>query len=322
MLRRVQGIAACTLIVITCAAAAEETSGLGTRTLFEAQHTGSDEWETADDLTCRGSDDGLVLELRGAESGWAAPRERVDSAPGAMLRVQPTAIEGGTLVLQIEWFDATGRFLQAVEALTMSEPSAKPVERKLAEFWPRVSGEQEQEQGPTRFRVKLWLSGDECKAVLRTLVITAPRRWSEESVRLVRAYGPRSRWKPDPGMKADAAGDSLILRLEPGRPKGFAGLVLTERVDFTPRGVIMLDLPAVRRGSVSLQAVCFDDTGAYIESVDLLKDITTAGLTEIPMRLYASLIPKGTATLEFKLWLAGNDPEAHVAGLFYGVRAP
>ena len=83
----------------------------------------------------------------------------------------------------------------------------------------------------------------------------------------------------------------------------------------------MLDVGPMQ-GSVSLQALCWDDSGSFLKAIDLMKDVLEGGTYETPFSSYAKQFPAGTKQISFKLWLGGKEPaSAWVQGVFYGVVA-
>src|SRR5689334_14186710 len=73
--------------------------------------------------------------------------------------------------------------------------------------------------------------------------------------------------QPDAGMKATSTTDGgLALRVE---GVAYSNVELTQRIDYHPHDALRIELPSVKGGSVSLQAVCYDAGGKVTGYVDL-----------------------------------------------------
>jgi hypothetical protein len=122
---------------------------------------------------------------------------------------------------------------------------------------------------------------------------------------------------PGDGMRAAAAPrDMLRLGL---KDVAYSDVELADRIDYTERGVVRLDLSQVKGGAVSLQAVALGDAGKVLSNVDLLEYIEQPGTFEVPLRIYRTPL-KGARQIAFRIWFAGsNTSSATVAAISYGV---
>ena len=115
-------------------------------------------------------------------------------------------------------------------------------------------------------------------------------------------------------MRADAAAGALQLSLD-GVP--YSGAELVGRDDFHPHDAVAIDVAAIKNGSLTLQAVCYDGNGAAPRYVDLLENIEAPGRYEVPLWIYRTPL-KGTRQIAMKIWISGNQPAATVTAVTYG----
>jgi hypothetical protein len=302
-------------LLFTGAAPASRVPGdaSAVRTLLDTSDSAREDWEVDEGVSVAAARKGLVVVLDGKQSGWAAARNRTPVEESAKVSVAPAEVQNGAMNVQLEWFSEKGDFVAASDILDRDHAAAGLSEQDLAVFFPKDKPK------PAAFRTKFWLEGAGARVPMPAVKVVAPLAWREPGTKLVRQYTANSRLEQpvDKSIKVQKQGDVLVLGVPAGTPSG--SIVFAERVPYRATGVVLLDI-AKLRGGVSLQAVSFDAKGKYLSSVDLLKDATEVGASEVPLRIYKDQFPAGTATLAFKLWLAntGNAAEARVRGLYYG----
>ena len=297
------------LLLLSRSPAGAEELSLGSRIGFDALKTTPHQLDVDRGMSISILPEGAVVTLQSEASGSVAPQQRLAEDSEATITLK-LAERTGDLSAQVEWLDENGQFLDAIPCLDPTTADAGLADRKIADFPSKMRDR------ASKFRIKLWLGGANAQATIREFRILTPRRWQqEEPVRLIHIYNGKSKIEPDKGMVVTQDGTDLLARIEPGIP--YSAVVLVDRAEYSPNGVVMLDVAALQ-GSTSLQALCWDAAGKHLKAVDLMKDVLEAGTYEVPLSIYADQIPPETKTISFKLWLGGPEAEARVQGIFYG----
>ena len=296
------------------------------RVAFDGLRTSDKQWDLDEGMTVQvepGS--GITLRLHGVLAA-AAPVDRVpyDESARVTLKFDPEQTSSD-LTVQVEWIDASGQLIEAVKALEGAQATKGLDSRVVTDFLPASGLGHDRIK---KFRLKLWLRGENEKkrsASITNFRITTDRRWrAKGDVKLVHTYDGSSKIEPDKGIAAKPqssdAGAPILFTIDPGTP--FSAATLTHRAAYDPAGVVMLDIGQMR-GSVTLQALCWSESGEFLKAVDLMKDVLETGTYETPFTAYAKQIPPATKQVSFKLWLGGKqEPYAWLQGIFYGVAGP
>jgi hypothetical protein len=116
------------------------------------------------------------------------------------------------------------------------------------------------------------------------------------------------------GMRADVVNGELRLSLD-GVPH--SGAELNGRDGYHPHDAVAIEIAAIKGGSLTLQAVCYDGNGAPPRYVDLLENIESPGRYEVPLWIYRTPLA-GARQVALKIWIAGDHPTTTVRAVMYG----
>lgn len=281
---------------------------LGERTLWDALQTSSSQWQTAGGISATVDGGVLVLRSKEVDYGWATSSDSAPFMATATVDLEVKQCVNGQVSVQVEWLREDGSFIGAVSILKEARAGASVTGKKLSEFLP-------QGDKPKGFRLKFWVEGKGAEAQITKASVRFQRVWRKAETHLVKTFDAKTAFKADEGISVKAGHDLLSAALD--AKTGYAAFALDGPVDFDAKGVVLLDLAKLQNGVVAVQALCWNRDGTFLKSVDLLKDVPTSGVYEVPLK--ALEFPADTAKLSFKVWLAGKETSAAVAGLFYGV---
>jgi hypothetical protein len=141
------------------------------------------------------------------------------------------------------------------------------------------------------------------------------RTWRGSDVVTARTFALRD-FTADDGMQAECNHDTLKLGL---KKVSYSNLLLNDRVDYTEAGIVRIEIAAISKGSVTLQAVCYDSAGQLLKAVDLMENIDAPGGYECPMKIYRTPL-RGAKQISFRIWLDGGEKaHAEVSGVQWGI---
>jgi hypothetical protein len=283
---------------------------LGQRVIWDGARVPASGWQVADGITARAENGAITLVAGEVDYGWAAAEELLPFSAGTTVELAVTRVEQGQLSVQVEWFRADGSFIGATPLLERVKSETTVPARPITELV--TEGEK-----PNKFRLKFWVEGKHCRVVIGRASAGVVRVWRKAGTRLVKSYDAGTTYTSDPGIRVEAREDDLHATLAPD--VGYAAFVLEERVEFDPKAVVMVDLAGVQNGVVSVQALVWKADGTFLHSVDLLKDVSAAGCFEVPLEIHKDKLGADAAKLSFKVWLAGGQTTARLAGVRYGV---
>jgi hypothetical protein len=114
--------------------------------------------------------------------------------------------------------------------------------------------------------------------------------------------------------KVDDAGVHIELT-----KNGFSNALLKDQFDYAESAGLQIKVDDIKKGALTVQAVCYDDKGQVFTSVDLLEYLEQPGTFEVPMHIYRTPL-KETRKIAFRLWLSGDHPAATVSSVAYGTK--
>ncbi len=220
-------------------------------------------WSSAPDV--QAVKEGNLLLLRGTDNGgWATPRANWPAARSLDLGVEASP-EGGSLIVQAEWFDRSGTLVSAAEVLRITGSSIRAHGAPL-----------EAPEGATSFGLKFWMEGSPAKASIAGLTITRTPDWSTSAKTMHRVAPDNTRVRTDAGLSYESSGSDWKLMLQEGTP--YAGAHLDNPVDVHPGLRVLLPVMELPHGAaVSVQIMKWDRVGTFLGEIEALKDITEVG---------------------------------------------
>lgn len=288
---------------------AQSDADLGHRTALEMVGSQMD-WRAGDPITVEAGEDQLAIRCRGASHGWAKPRATVGYVPGMKLLASLDAVRGAVRV-QAEWSDGEGNFLEATKVLQRRGPTAEAVEIDLADHLP-AAGDR-----VARVGFKVWVVGDDASAVFKRLRLVSPRAWSDDATQTLEALDPAAvQLEPGKGMSTRVEGGLRVLDLDGAEQA--SGASVRSRHDLTETLAVMVDAAYHTGGKMTIVAVCFDGSGAYVGEAPLFKALDSPGLYEKKFTHAMKPLPDGARRVGVKVWLIGDEVEAGLAGVYFG----
>lgn len=287
---------------------AVRADGLGQRVLFDAGTTTEAQWKGDKNVTVSHDEKKTIFKNGDGTVSSAAVDEFYPVRDATVVDLAVESVSKGQLNVQAEWLRADGGFIAATHVLKAAH-GGETVSQPIRTFFPA-------DTKPARFRLKFWLEGANAVATLLTARISMPRVWNTPDTTLVKTFDAAAARRDDAGMVSESANDLVKLTLKPATE--YSAFVMTDQIDYNPKGVVKLDLAAIQAGSLTVQAICFGEDGKNLAAVPLLRDVNKAGLYEVAFDLYKDQIPAPTKKITFKVWLAGAGSQAQLAALFYG----
>lgn len=264
-------------------------------TLFQASSAGPDAWGWGD-AKMKKAKEGLSIQENGKSKpvGDVFVLERFAYMPEGILELDVSQMVTGTYTLQILAFKGDAN-IATTDVLTESKIGGKqvfPLDKiKLPPETERIT-------------FKIWVGGTRgASVVLNELKysvsipvekITFDKPINSNTTEVVT---DKTTWMP-----ADNGGTIALKSNEPSELIGSA--VLPDVMKNPKEGTLLLDVPSVKNGNISIQLVAFDDKASYLNSVEVL---TKVGAGWHAVRLSQVLWPEGTETFKVKIWIGGDS---------------
>ncbi|GHC12448.1 hypothetical protein [Cerasicoccus arenae] len=249
-----------------------------------------DKWDVAREAKL-GKADGELRVKSLASSVWLVPQERIRYEDGDVLDIR-YVLRGGNLVFQLNWFDASGDFL---ETTTIGKATSAKNEAIF-----RVSCSDKVKEAGPQYELKIWIEAD-----MPSLSI--------ESIKIIRGVQNLPFLTKDDFESSDTISVSQLesgsLILEQAGSGQTSSILTQKRFSLKDASRLKIDIEDVAPSSAfSLQMIFWSDSGSYLGHVDILQDITTARSEVVDA---GSLdVPAGATKYSFKLWLSGASASA------------
>ncbi|MBV9463398.1 MAG: hypothetical protein JO317_04130 [Verrucomicrobiae bacterium] len=267
-------------------------------------------WDKSANLNLEVRDRTLIFQNASGEVGWATVEARTPYTGREIVQIQVDRAARSKVVIQCEWFNADGVFLEGTDVFRGLEGMAVRWRVELKDFVPAKGT-------PASFRLKFWLEGAGAEARLSEALVGRSISWTVPGTRIVRSYRGNDPIEPDDGLGARGSNTGIVLHLQ-GETKS-AGLSLPQRSPFSSKGSAMIQIADLQSAKVTVQALCWDRSGSFLRAVDLLRGVDRTGPEESLFRDHASDFPAETSQVSFKIWLEGADGSAEIRGLDYAV---
>lgn len=240
------------------------------------------------------STDNAHLQIKSlASSIWLAPETRLDYTERDVLDLR-YALRGGNLVVQANWFDAGGQFL---ETTTLGQATAGD-EKALF----RVTCNEDLANTDLSYEIKIWV-----EANMPRLELESVRIYPEtENRSLLSALD----FENQGGVSVSEMPDGS-LRLNLSETADAGSVLSRKRLSPTQNGQLEIGVAEIAPDSaISVQMIFWSDDGQYLGYTDLLKDVTQVTKRDIDV----DAIQESTdaAHYSFKLWLSGASASARL----------
>jgi hypothetical protein len=263
-------------------------------TLFQASTAGTDAWGWGD-AKMKKSKDGLAIQ----EAGKANPvgdvyvLERFARMPDGIIEFDVNSIQSGSYTFQVLAFKGDAN-IGAADLVKESKTGGKQLfavkDLKLPE-------------GTERLTFKIWVGGVRgATTVLNDLKysvdIPAERIVFDKKITsdTTEVVTDKTSW-----TASDNGGTLALKSNDPSEQIGSA--VLPDLMKNPKEGTLLLHVPSVKHGNITIQLVAFDDKGAYLDSVEVANKVGSgwhaAALDQVKW-------PEGTAAYRVKIWLGGE----------------
>ncbi|MGE9292864.1 MAG: hypothetical protein ACQKBW_04565 [Puniceicoccales bacterium] len=251
-------------------------------------------WQSSSDAKLN-TQDGLLRVKSLASSIWLVPSLRMDYADGDVVDIE-YALRGGNLIVQANWFDPSGRF---IETATLGKTTFS----KTQAYFP-VSPPANAQDAST-YELKLWVEADMPSLTLKSLNI-------KRGVKNLPLLSEHDFEKSSEISISQSKDGSLHFKAQ-GNNSATAVSILTDR-RFNLMDESMLDITVndiSPSSSFSLQAIYWSSTGTYLGHADILKDETNSLTKQVDISQLDP--PADTTRYSFKIWLSGYHAEANVS---------
>jgi hypothetical protein len=263
-------------------------------TLFQASTAGADAWGWGDAKLKAGSD-GLSIQEAGKSKsvGDVYVLERFAFLPEGIVELDVNRVVSGSFTLQLLAFKGDAN-IGSQDLVTESKTGGK-LQFPLSAV--KLPAETE------RITFKIWVGGAKgATTVLNDLKYTASIP-ADKIVfdKPITSNSTEIETDKTSWTASDTGGTLAIKSNDPSELIGSA--VVPDVMKTTKEGTLLLDVPSVKNGTISIQLAAFDDKGAYLNSVEVLNKV---GAGWHAVNLGKVQWPEGTDSFKVKIWIGGQ----------------
>lgn len=285
---------------LLCAVAAWVLAGAGIAlaedlVLFKASSAGPDAWGWGE-AKLKKDKDGFAIQENGKQNsvGDVYVLERFAYLPEGVVELDINRVSAGSATLQLLAFKGDAHIGTADLAKEIKVGGKQQFPLKGVQLPPETE----------MITFKIWIGGARGAAmVLNDLTysasipadkIAADKKITSDTTGIVT---DKTSWMP-----SDKGGTIALLTTD---ASGLIGSAVLPDVFKNPKeGMLLLDVPSVRNGNISVQLVAFDEKSAYLNSVEVINKVG-AGWYAVP--LWKVQWPEGTDSFKVKIWLGGTS---------------
>ncbi|MBN1270627.1 MAG: hypothetical protein JXB04_13645 [Kiritimatiellae bacterium] len=261
----------------------------GSIDIFRASVAGADAWQWGGARIQEKRGAFVITEHnKQADYGDVFVADRLPLFQDASVELDVREVSGGSYSLQVLGFKDDLHLASADVIKNSAETGGQIVSMKSIGFVDEIE----------TVVFKIWVAGEGASVVIGDLVYVLPL--DDEKVISDERFTKVDGWEAD-GALLSAAREGGILTLAPGRTYG--SILLPDRRDKDTGLTLLLDLPKITDGRVTVQLVQFDELGDYLESADILKDVGP-GFHSIPLE-EVKWHPQAEQYM-IKFWLSGT----------------
>lgn len=259
--------------------------------LFDAKTAGPDVW-TWDGARIMGQPDGrLILTLDKGEHPAVFLEDRFAYNPDGVVEVAIGSVAAGTYAVQALAFQGNS-YLGAADLLKDTNQAGTKT-FKL--------GNLDLPAGTETITFKLWVS----KQIGSSTVINNLRYFIPVPAdKVLYDRRPDSTLLVTPDKVDWNLGDGGAVITLQGE-QSYGSVLLPDFIAKPEAGTFVLQVANVNNGTVTAQACAFDATKQYLDSVDIIKSVTS----DMSISMNKIAWPEGAALFQVKLWLGGS-PDA------------
>ena len=272
-------------------------------TLFKASSAGPDVWAWGD-AKLKQEKNGFSIQENGKQGpvGDVYVLDRFSYLPQGVIELDVGRVAAGTYTLQVLAFKENAN-IGTVDVVKECKVAGK-------QQFPLGSIKLPAETETISF--KIWVGGVKNASILLNDLqytasipqekITYDKKITSSTTEIVT---DKTSWMP-----SESGG---TIALKSNDPSGIIGSALLPDMLKNPKeGTLLLDVPSVRNGNITVQLVAFDDKAAYLNSVDVIKKV---GAGWHAVRLDQVQWPEGTDSFKVKIWLGGDAGAVATAAL-------
>ena len=216
------------------------------------------------------------LRIKSLDSSiWFGPRGRISHGKDDVVSVD-YRLRGGNLVVQANWFDGSGKFLETAD---LGQTNS---DKRTAMF--RVEGSDSLPKQGLFYELKFWVGA--------IPLFSAQDFEGSDSIEVSTASS---------GLLAFRN----VSTVSPG------SIVTSKTLKRSGLDTVRIKVASVSPSTAfSIQAIYWSGSGTYLGYGDLLKDVTN--VTETTVDFESLEMPEGTQKIGFKFWLSGQAATAEV----------
>ena len=234
------------------------------------------------------------LRIKSLDSSiWFGPRGRISHGKGDVVSVD-YRLRGGNLVVQANWFDGSGKFLETAD---LGQTNS---DKRTAMF--RVEGSDSLPKQGLFYELKFWVEADMPSLELRSLSI-------DRGVGAIPLFSAQD-FEGSDSIEVSTTSSGLLAFRNVGTVSP-GSIVTSKTLKRSGLDTVRIKVASVSPSTAfSIQAIYWSGSGTYLGYGDLLKDVTN--VTETTVDFESLEMPEGTQKIGFKFWLSGQAATAEV----------
>jgi hypothetical protein len=245
----------------------------------------AEQWESSHGTIIKNKGDSLTAKSI-ENTIWLSPVEMIPVVKNSTATLD-YSLRSGNLIIQADWFDAEGSYLQTTD---LDHSTAESTQVKFSINTTLAS--------QASYRLKLWAEADMPNLRIDSLKI------SQETPVKKTTLLSKNDFEPTETISITVQPDgALQMGLLNSHTTGT--LLTLKHFDISKQGNLHFNLLNISESSsCSIQLLLWDIDGTYLGYIDALKDATDTSSSKV--QLNASKLPEGSMSYSLKFWLSGH----------------